>query len=164
MKRTYTLNLSTHDIRSSYHLLIYPRASELPSLLPIRDVSYTSRKQLPIQDAHVSRKISCLTIRVLPTLIKTSCLAIRNTFLAKTSCSRQSFTHFARDFNLSQGNDLKWCKWCKHNQIKLDDQSSKMYMLNDNLEYAFNTQTQDYLEIKTCKTIRTKVWIFNISH
>ncbi|KAK0570660.1 hypothetical protein LWI29_004566 [Acer saccharum] len=90
----------------NYHLLIYPRASELPSLLPIRDVSYTSRKQLPIQDAHVSRKIPCLTIRVLPTLIKTSCLAIRNTFLAKTSCSRQSFTHFARDFNLSQGNDL----------------------------------------------------------
>ncbi|KAK0589298.1 hypothetical protein LWI29_012285 [Acer saccharum] len=57
-------------------------------------------------DAHVSRKISCLTIRVLPTIIKASCLAIRNTFLAKTSCSRQSFTHFARDFNLSQGNDL----------------------------------------------------------
>jgi len=64
----------THDIRSSYQLLIYPRASESPSLLPIRDVSYTSRKQLPIQDAHVSRKISCLPIRILPTLDKTSLL------------------------------------------------------------------------------------------
>ena len=73
-KRTYTLKLSTHDIRSSYHLLIYPRASEPPSLLPIRDVSYTSRKQLPIQDAHVSRKISCLPIRILPTLDKSSLL------------------------------------------------------------------------------------------
>ena len=74
MKRTYTLKLPTHDIRSSYQLLIYPRASESPSLLPIRDVSYTSRKQLPIQDAHVSRKISCLPIRILPTLDKTSLL------------------------------------------------------------------------------------------
>ena len=74
MKRTYTLKLSTHDIRSSYHLLIYPRASELPCLLPIRDVSYTSRKQLHIQDAHVSRKISCLPIRILPTLDKSSLL------------------------------------------------------------------------------------------
>ena len=64
----------THDIRSSYQLLIYPRASESPSLLPIRDVSYTSRKQLPIQDAHVSRKISCLPIRILPILDKTSLL------------------------------------------------------------------------------------------
>ncbi|KAK1565160.1 hypothetical protein Q3G72_020122 [Acer saccharum] len=62
----------THDIRSSYQLLIYPRASESPSLLPIRDVSYTSRKQLPIQDAHVSRKISCLAIRITKILVKLS--------------------------------------------------------------------------------------------
>ena len=73
-KRTYTLKLPTHDIRSSYQLLIYPRASESPSQLPIQDVSYTSRNQLPIQDAHVSRKISCLPIRILPTLDKTSLL------------------------------------------------------------------------------------------
>ena len=38
MKKTYTLKLSTHDIRSSYHLLIYPRASELPSLLDRKSV------------------------------------------------------------------------------------------------------------------------------
>ena len=62
----------THDIRSSYQLLIYPRASESPSLLPIRDVSYTFRKQLPIQDAHVSRKISCLAIRITKILVKLS--------------------------------------------------------------------------------------------
>ena len=72
MKRIYTLKLSTQDIHSSYHLLIYPRASELPSLLPIRDVSYTSRKQLPIQDAHVSRKILCLAIRITKILVKLS--------------------------------------------------------------------------------------------
>ena len=29
-------------------------------------------------------------------------------------------------------------------------------MFNDNLEYAYNTQSQNYLEIKTCKSIRTR--------
>ena len=108
-KRTYTLKLSTHDIRSSYQLLIYPRASESPGLLPIRDVSYTSRKQLPIQDAHVFRKISCLPIRILPTLDKSSCLIIRvlPTLIKTSFLYPQSFTHFARDFNLMQGYDLK---------------------------------------------------------
>ena len=125
-------------------------ASELPSLLPIQDVSYTSRKQLPIQDAHVSRKISCLTIRVLPTLIK-------------TSCTRQSFTHFARDFNLSQGNDLSDANDANHNQIKQDDQSSSMNMLSDNLEYAFNKQSQMHLEIKACESIRTR-YEYSIYH
>ena len=62
-----------------------------------------------------------------------------------------------------QGYDLKWCKWCKHNQIKLDDQSSKMYMFNDNLEYAFNTQSQIYLEIKACESIRTR-YEYSIYH
>ena len=46
---------------SSYQILIYPRASEPLSLLPIQGVSYTSREQLPIQDYQASRKISLLS-------------------------------------------------------------------------------------------------------
>ena len=117
MKRIYTLKLSTQDIRSSYHLLIYPRASEPLCLLSIQDVSYTSRKQLPIQDAHVSRKISCLAILSFLLLAKSSCLIIRvHPTLIKTSLLYpQSFTHFDRDFNLMQGNDLSDAN---HNQIK----------------------------------------------
>ena len=108
MKMTYTLKLSTYDIRSSYHLLVYPMASELPSLLPIQDVSYTSRKQLSIQDAHVSRKIFYLPIRILPTLDKSPCLIIRvlPTLIKTSLLYPQSFTHFARDFNIMQGYDL----------------------------------------------------------
>ena len=45
---------------SSYHLLIYPRTSESLSLLPIQGVSYTFKKQFPIQGSQASRKISLL--------------------------------------------------------------------------------------------------------
>ena len=68
---------------------------------------------------------------------------IRNSFLAKSSCSIQSFIHFERDFNLSQGNDLSDANDSNHKQIKLDDQSSSMNMLREILEYAFNIQSQN---------------------
>ena len=42
-----------------------------------------------------------------------------------------------------------------HNQIKLDDQSSFMYMLRYILGIAFNKVSQMNLEIKTCISIRT---------
>ena len=70
-------------------------------------------------------------------------MAIWNSFLAKTSCSIQSFTHFARDFNLSQGNDLSDANDANHKQIKLEDQSSSMNMLREILEYAINAQSQN---------------------
>ena len=70
-------------------------------------------------------------------------MAIQNPFLAKSSCSRQSFTHFARDFNLLQGNNLGDANDANHKQIKQDDQSSSMNMLRAILEYAFNTQSQN---------------------
>ena len=61
-KRAYTLKaINTMVSTSSYHLLIYPRASEPLSLLPIQVMSYTSRKQLPIQGSQASRKISLLS-------------------------------------------------------------------------------------------------------
>ena len=90
-------------------------------------------------------------------------MAIRNSFLAKTSCSIQSFTHFARDFNLSQGNDLSDANDANHNQIKLDDQSSYMNMLRDILGYPINKQSQIYLEIKACESIRTR-YEYSIYH
>ena len=62
-----------------------------------------------------------------------------------------------RDSNLLQGKDLSDVNECKHNQIKQDDQSSSMNMLSDNLEYAFNKQSQMYLEIKACESIRTRL-------
>ena len=62
MKRTYKLKTINSMISiSSYQILIYPRASESLSLLPIQGVSYTSRKQLPIQGSQASRKISLLS-------------------------------------------------------------------------------------------------------
>ena len=93
-------------------------------------------------------------------------MAIWNSFLAKSSCSIQSFTHFARDFNLSQGNDLSDASDANdanHNQIKLDDQSSYMYMLRDILGYSINKQSQMYLEIKACESIRTR-YEYSIYH
>ena len=90
-------------------------------------------------------------------------MAIRNSFLAKTPCSIQSFTHFARDFNLLQDNDLSDANDANHNQIKLDDQSSSMYMLKDILGYSINKQSQMYLEIKTCESIRTR-YEYSIYH
>ena len=45
----------------SYQILIYPRASESLSLLPIQDMSYTSKKQLLIQGSQASRKIPLLS-------------------------------------------------------------------------------------------------------
>src|SRR4029077_15853436 len=44
----------THDIRSSYQLLIYPRASESPSLLPIRDVP------TPLESNFLSKTLTSL--------------------------------------------------------------------------------------------------------
>ena len=59
---TYTLNaINTMIYNPSYQILIYPRASEPHSLLLIQGVSYTSRKQLPIQGSQASRKISLLS-------------------------------------------------------------------------------------------------------
>ena len=69
-----------------------------------------------------------------------------------------------RDSNLSQGNDLSDANDANHNKIKLDDQSSSMNMLRDILGYAFNKQSQMYLETKACESIRTRFRIFNISH
>ena len=37
-------------------------------------------------------------------------------------------------------------------------------MLNENLEYTINTQTQIYLEIKACQNNKNKIRIFNICH
>ena len=37
-------------------------------------------------------------------------------------------------------------------------------MLNDNLEYTINTQSQIYLEIKACQNNKNKIRIFNICH
>ena len=37
-------------------------------------------------------------------------------------------------------------------------------MLNDNLEYTINTQSQIYLEIKACQKNKNKIRIFNICH
>ena len=70
-------------------------------------------------------------------------MAIRKPFLAKSSCSRQSFTHFAKNFNLLQGNDLGDANDANHKQIKQDVQPSSINMLRDILEYAFNTQSQN---------------------
>ena len=70
-------------------------------------------------------------------------MAIQNSFLAKTPYSKQSFTHFARDFNLLQDNDLGDANDANHKQIKLDNQSSSMNMLREILEYAFNKQSQN---------------------
>jgi hypothetical protein len=39
-----------------------------------------------------------------------------------------------------------------------------MNMLNDNLEYTINTQSQIYLEIKACQNNKNKIKIFNICH
>jgi hypothetical protein len=39
-----------------------------------------------------------------------------------------------------------------------------MNMLNDNLEYTINTQSQIYLEIKACQNNKNKIRIFNICH
>ena len=47
--------------------------------------------------------------------------------------------------------------------MKQDDQSSYMNMFNDNLEYAFNKQSQMYLEIKACESIRTR-YEYSIYH
>ena len=61
-KRTYTLKaINTMISTLSYHLLIYPQASDSLSLLSIQGMSYTSRKQLPIQGSQASRKISLLS-------------------------------------------------------------------------------------------------------
>ena len=62
---------------------------------------------------------------------------------SQDSCSIQSFTHFARDFNLLQGNDVSDANDANHKQIKLDDQSSSMNMLREILEYAIKTQSQN---------------------
>ena len=43
------------------------RLSELPTLLPIQGVSYTSKEQLPIQGPQASRKISSLSYLEYPT-------------------------------------------------------------------------------------------------
>jgi hypothetical protein len=56
----------------------------------------------------------------------------------------------------SQGNDLSDANDANHNQIKLDDQSSSMNMLREILGYAINKQSQMYLEIKACESIRTR--------
>ena len=37
-------------------------------------------------------------------------------------------------------------------------------MLNDNLEYSINKQSQIYLEIKACQNNKNKIKIFNICH
>ena len=37
-------------------------------------------------------------------------------------------------------------------------------MLNDNLEYTINTQSQIYLEIKACQNNKNEIRIFNICH
>ena len=129
-KRTYSLKaINTMISTSSYQILNNPWASDSQSLLSIQDVSYTSREQLPILGRftrlaiqitrilvklpklnHPEYTTPCkdfrLVIRIPLILTKASSLAIRKPFLAKSSCSRQSFTHFARDFNLLQGNDL----------------------------------------------------------
>ena len=49
----------THSVQSTPSLTT--RISELPTLLPIKGVSYTSREQLPIQGSQASRKISLLS-------------------------------------------------------------------------------------------------------
>ena len=61
-KSTYTLKgINTMISTSSYHFLIYHRASEPLSLLLIQGMSYTFRKQLPIQGSQASRKIPLLS-------------------------------------------------------------------------------------------------------
>ena len=62
-----------------------------------------------------------------------------------------------RDSILSQRKDLGDANECKHNQVMQDEKSSSMNMLSDNLEYAFNKQSQMYLEIKACESIRTRL-------
>ena len=90
-------------------------------------------------------------------------MAIQNSFLAKSSCSIKSFTHFERDFNLLQDNDLSDANDANHNQIKLDNQSSSMSMLKDILGYSINKQSQMYLEIKAYESIRTR-YEYSIYH
>ena len=92
-------------------------------------------------------------------------MAIQNPILAKSSCSRQNFTQFSQEAStFSQGNDLSDVNDANHNQIKQDDQSSYMNMLRDILGYAFNKQSQMYLENNACNINKNKIWIFNISH
>ena len=84
-------------------------------------------------------------------------MAIRNPFLAKTSCSRRRYTHsYQETSTFHKAHDLSDAHDANHNQIKQDDQSSYMYMLRYVLGYAFNNQSQKYLEIKACKTLRTR--------
>ena len=68
-----------------------------------------------------------------------------------------------KNFNLLQGNDLSDANDANHNQIKLDDQSTSMYMIKDILGYFINKQSQMYLEIKACETIRTR-YEYSIYH
>ena len=75
-------------------------------------------------------------------------------------CSNKGFTHLNKRLQyFSQGKDLSDASDANdanHKQIKQDDQSSSMYMLRCVLGYAFNKQSQKYLEIKACKTLRTR--------
>ena len=54
-------------------------------------------------------------------------------------------------------------RWITYKQIKLDNQSSSMNMLRYILGYAFNNQSQKYLEIKACISLRTR-YEYSIYH
>ena len=54
-------------------------------------------------------------------------------------------------------------RWITYKQIKLDNQSSSMNMLRDILGYAINKQSQMYIEIKACESIRTR-YEYSIYH
>ena len=91
-------------------------------------------------------------------------MANRNPILAKSSCSRRRYTHSIQETStFHKENDLSDANDANHNQIKLEDQTSFMNMLRDCLEYAFNTQSQIYLEIKECESIRT-IYEYSIYH
>ena len=60
-KNIHTQGYQLYDIHFKLSNLNLPQASELLSLLPIQGVSYTSRKQLPIQGSQASRKIPLLS-------------------------------------------------------------------------------------------------------
>ena len=91
-------------------------------------------------------------------------MATRNLFLAKSSYLRWRHTHSNQETStFHKANDLSDAHDTNYNQIKLEDQTSFMNMLRDCLEYAFNTQSQIYLEIKACESIRTR-YEYSIYH